>query len=205
MAQAAALNWITFIKALTASLLAESWECHFPNPTYRFQDLTSPRTNVAFQFRKNDFIYCWKPLQHFRGKATKKNMVVSDSCVSFSTGWIYIRLAGSAILPKSRTALLHGCVTAVARPPSPRASLACVSQARGPGLGAVQGMLWCFSLGGQSSSPRKWTMATGRAVCDRCVRWSLCAQGWCPVRRVTGKTVSGNLIVSWLKTPHYFP
>lgn len=52
MAQAAALNWMTFIKALIASLLAKSSECHSPNPTYRFQDLTSSGTNVASQFCK---------------------------------------------------------------------------------------------------------------------------------------------------------
>lgn len=81
MAQAAALNWMTFIKALIASLLAKSSECHSPNPTYRFQDLTSSGTNVASQFcKKNDFIYCWKPLQHFRRKKEKKKWEI----------WLYL-------------------------------------------------------------------------------------------------------------------
>lgn len=87
MAQTAALNWVTFIKALIALLLVKSWECHFPNPTYRFQDLTSSGTNFAFQFRENDFIYCWKPLQHFRiksGGEKEINVVLSDTCICFS-------------------------------------------------------------------------------------------------------------------------
>lgn len=103
MARAAALNWITFIKALTASLLAESSECHFPNPTYRFQDLTSPRTNVAFKFCKNDFIYCWKPLQHFRGKATKKIWLyliaaLVSPLVEYTSGWLVQRYCPRAEL-----------------------------------------------------------------------------------------------------------
>lgn len=151
MAQAAALNWITFKKALIALLLAKSWECHFPNPTYRFQDLTSSGTNVAFQFCKNDFIYCWKPLQHFKKKRKKKetNMFRSDTCIYFSRGWARLSLAGSVIAQRSPTAAW------------PRHCLGPATLGRdlagscepGQAEPCVRGVLWRFSPAGYPSVP----------------------------------------------------
>lgn len=115
MAQAAALNWMTFIKALIASLLAKSSECHSPNPTYRFQDLTSSGTNVASQFCKKMILsIAGNPSSTSEEKKKKKvgNMVISDTSVCLSSAWLCVGMTSSVILPNSIT-MLHA-------PTSPR-------------------------------------------------------------------------------------
>lgn len=57
-------------------------------------------------------------------------MVISDTCICFSTGWTYIILTSSVVLPNSITILLHYHVTDMAMPPSARTESACISQVR---------------------------------------------------------------------------
>lgn len=189
MAQTAALNWVTFIKALIALLLVKSWECHFPNPTYRFQDLTSSGTNFAFQFCENDFIYCRKPLQHFR---IKRGGEKRDKCgfIWYVHLFLQTRLSinhpdWSVALPNTVSVLLQCHRAGVAMPPLARTEPACTSQVwprqrvhvslAAPGRcsgGSVQledpslqGCGWC-----------QWILinAAGRVSCDGCAGWDLC-------------------------------
>lgn len=216
MAQAAAaLNWITFIKALTASLLAKSWECHFPNPAYRFQDLTSPRTNVAFQFCKNDFIYCWKPLQHFRGKKKPNKLwlylipALVSPLVEHPSGRLVQRYCPRAG-PRSCTAVslrwpghrqrgLHQRVWA-GQGPRPRGC---------PGDALVLQSGWPIILskemdGANGSRP----IANGRAVGDHCVGCKPLCPGLVPCkvgeweshRFVTKDTTLFSIGNTWVRT-----
>lgn len=101
MAQAAALNWMTFIKALIASLLAKSSECHSPNPTYRFQDLTSSGTNVASQFCKKMILsIAGNPYSTSEEKKKKVgNMVISDTSICLSSAWLCVGMTSSIYCP----------------------------------------------------------------------------------------------------------